>query len=102
MGLILPEHSQHHQRSAGGCWEGVDIIGELLAGHLVEDDEREDVNPGTGIRTHGGGTYQEVALVVEDERQLGGRLVVSIKEERLTVWDIYHTILSVQKRDIEI
>ena len=55
-------------------------MGELVASHLVEDDECKNIYPCTGIRTDGGSTHKQVALFVEDKCYLGFCLIVRIKE----------------------
>ena len=35
----LPDLSEHHQWTTSSGREGVDVMGELIASHLVEDDK---------------------------------------------------------------
>lgn len=35
----LPDLSEHHQWTTSSGREGIDVMGELIASHLVEDDE---------------------------------------------------------------
>ena len=35
----LPDLSEHHQWTTSSGREGIDVMGELIASHLVEDDK---------------------------------------------------------------
>lgn len=68
---------------------------KLLTGHLVEDDKRQDIYPGTSVRTHGCGTDKQITLLVEDECQFCSSLIMGVEEEKLAVRNIRNTILIV-------
>jgi len=42
-------------------------MSKLFTGHLLEDDERQHIDPDTGIRADGCRADKQIALFVEDE-----------------------------------